>query len=54
MSDRFDEISKSLADKSVPRRESLRLLGAALAGALLSPLGTRTAWAGKDACIDRC
>jgi hypothetical protein len=39
MTHRFDEFSKSLAEKSVSRRGSLRLLGAALAGAILSPLG---------------
>jgi hypothetical protein len=55
MTDHFDEFSKSLADKSVPRRQSLRLLGAALAGALLSPLGVRTAWAGgRDPCKAFC
>jgi hypothetical protein len=41
----FDEFSKSLAE-SVPSRESLRRLGAVLAGAVLSPLGVGTAWAG--------
>jgi hypothetical protein len=46
----FDEFSKSLAE-SVPRRESLRRLGAVFAGAVLSPLGLGTAWAGKaDPC----
>ena len=40
----FDEFSKSLAE-SVPRRESLRRLGAVFAGAVLSPLGMGTAWA---------
>jgi hypothetical protein len=50
----FDEFSKSLAD-SVPRRESLRRLGAVFAGAVLSPLGLETAWAGKfDACNSFC
>ena len=42
----FDEFSKSLAE-SVPRRESLRRLGAVFAGAVLSPLGVGTAWAGR-------
>jgi len=51
MTHHWDEFSKSLAEKSVPRRESLRLLGAAMAGALLSPLGVGTAWAGG---WDRC
>jgi hypothetical protein len=46
----FDEFSKSLSE-SVPRRESLRRLGAAFAGAILSPLGLETAWAGK---VDPC
>ena len=51
----YDEFSMSLADKSVPRRQSLRLLGAALAGALLSPLGLGTAWAaGRDPCKAFC
>src|SRR5215207_1133621 len=55
MSHHWDEFSKSLAEKSVPRRESLRLLGAALAGALLSPLGLSTAWAGgRDPCKTFC
>ena len=46
----FDEFSKSLAE-SVPRRESLRRLGAVFAGAVLSPLGLGTAWAGRrDPC----
>ena len=34
----FDEFSKSLSEESVPRRESLRRLGAVFVGALLSPL----------------
>jgi hypothetical protein len=34
----FDELSKSLADESVPRRESLRRLGLVITGALLGPL----------------
>jgi hypothetical protein len=55
MSQQWDEFSKSLAEKSVPRRESLRLLGAALAGAMLGPLGLQTAWAGKrDPCKSFC
>jgi hypothetical protein len=41
MTHHWDEFSKSLADRFVPRRESLRLLGAAVAGALLGPLGAR-------------
>src|SRR4051794_36186534 len=48
----FDEFSKSL-DQSVPRRQSLRLLGAALAGAILNPWGA--AWAAKqDPCKAFC
>ena len=50
----FDEFSKSLAE-SVPRRESLRRLGAVFAGAVLSPLGLETAWAaGADPCKTFC
>ena len=50
----FDEFSKSLAD-SVPRRESLRRLGAVFAGSVLSPLGLGTAWAAKvDPCVAFC
>jgi hypothetical protein len=49
MSHQWDELSKSLAEESVPRRESLRLLGAALAGVVLSPLGLGTAWARRAA-----
>lgn len=41
----FDEFSKSLVE-SVPRRESLRRLGALFAGAVLSPLGMDSAWGG--------
>ncbi len=36
----FDELSKSLADESLPRRESLRRLGLLLTGAVLGPLAT--------------
>jgi hypothetical protein len=55
MTHHWDEFSKSLAEKSVPRRESLRLLGAALAGAILSPLAMGTAWAGgRDPCQAFC
>jgi hypothetical protein len=55
----FDEFSKSLAE-SVPRRESLRRLGAVFAGAVLGPLGLESAWAGakqrggKDPCESFC
>jgi hypothetical protein len=46
----FDEFSKSLADDSVARRESLRRLGAAFVGALLGPLvlGSDIALANPD------
>jgi hypothetical protein len=50
----FDEFSKSLSE-SLPRRESLRRLGAVFASAILSPLGLETAWAGKvDPCKTFC
>jgi hypothetical protein len=49
----WDEFSKSLAE-SVPRRETLRRLGAVFAGAVLSPLGLGTAWAGRDPCKVFC
>src|SRR5687768_13401007 len=50
----FDEFSKSLAE-SVPRRESLRRLGAVFAGAVLAPLGMGTAWAaGQSPCKTFC
>jgi len=50
----FDEFSKSLSE-SLPRRESLRRLGAVFAGAVLSPLGLPTAWAGRaDPCKAFC
>jgi len=55
----FDELSKSLSE-SVPRRESLRRLGAVFAGAVLSPLGLGTSWAdakprgGSDPCLAFC
>jgi stigma-specific protein Stig1 len=54
MSHHWDEFSKSLAEQSVPRRQTLRLLGAALVGALVGPLGARTAWAGVDQCKSFC
>ena len=49
MTHQWDDFSKSLAEGSTTRRESLRLLGAALAGAVLSPLGLGTARAAKQA-----
>ena len=48
--ERLDELSKLLA-KSVSRRESLRSIGAVLAGTVLSSLGVGTAWAARP---DRC
>jgi hypothetical protein len=45
MTHHWDEFSKSLA-QPLPRRESLRRLGMALAGVALSPLGLRTASGG--------
>jgi hypothetical protein len=50
MENLFDEFSKSLAE-SVPRRESLRRLGAVFAGAVLGPLGLQTAVAAVIALI---
>jgi hypothetical protein len=51
----FDDFSKSLAEEPVSRRETFRLFGAALAGALLGPLGLQTARAGPpDACTAFC
>lgn len=46
----FDEFSKSLVEESVPRRESLHRIGAALLGAVLAPLviGIETASASPD------
>src|SRR3954468_4477996 len=55
MTNRWDEFSKLLAEESSTRRESLRLLGAALAGAVLSPLGLGTArGAGRPRAGDPC
>ena len=55
MSDRWDDFSRSLAEGSATRRQSLRLLGAALAGAVLSHLGVGTArGAGKPRGVDPC
>src|SRR4051794_40573395 len=54
MTHEWDEISKLLAEP-VPRRESLRRIGFALAGVVLSPLGLNTAFAGgKDPCKSFC
>jgi hypothetical protein len=57
MTQHWDEFSKSLVAESVPRRESLRRLGFALAGAVLGPLGLKTASAGphqQDPCKTFC
>jgi len=55
MTHRFDDFSKSLAGTTVPRRQSLRLFGVAVAGALLGPLGLRTASAQSgDPCKAFC
>jgi hypothetical protein len=42
----FNGFSKSLPE-SMPRHESLRRLRVVLAGAVLSPLGLETVWAGR-------
>lgn len=53
MSHQWDDFSKSLAEDAIPRRQTLRLLGAAIAGAVFSPLAT--AWAaGPDPCKAFC
>jgi hypothetical protein len=50
----YDEVSKSLAG-SVSRRESLRRMGAALAGVALGQFGLGTAWAaGATTCKTFC
>jgi hypothetical protein len=50
----YDEVSKSLAG-SVSRRESLRRMGAVLAGAALGQFGMGTAWAAKaNPCKEFC
>jgi hypothetical protein len=54
MENLFDAFSKSLAE-SVSRRDTLRLLGAVFTGAVLTPLGLGTAWAGgPDPCKTFC
>ncbi|MFO1095351.1 MAG: hypothetical protein U0992_18905 [Planctomycetaceae bacterium] len=42
----FDELSKSLADESLPRRETVRRLGLALTAAVFAPLGIEYARGG--------
>jgi len=55
MSHDIDELSKALAEERIPRRESLRRLGAVLAGAILSPFALGTARAGpQDPCKAFC
>ena len=55
MTNHWDEFSKLLAEEPLPRRQSLRLLGAMVAGAALSPLGLRSAWGGRpDPCKAFC
>jgi hypothetical protein len=57
MTHRWDEFSKSLAEESVPRRETLRRLGAVFAGAALMPfslaLGAPKS-GGQNACKTFC
>ena len=47
MTQHWDEFSKSLADESLPRRETLRRLGLAITATVLSPLGSDYARAAK-------
>lgn len=55
MTHHWDELTKTLAEESLPRRESLRRIGFALAGVVLGPLGLQTALAGKqDPCKAFC
>jgi len=49
----YDEFSMSLA-APVPRRESLRRMGAVIAGMVLNPWGLGTVWAGGDPCRAFC
>ncbi len=54
MTHHWDELSKTLAEP-LPRRESLRRLGVVLTGAVLSPLGLDSAFAGNpDPCKAFC
>ena len=55
MSHQWDEFSKSLSEP-VPRRESLRRLGAVFAGAVLGSVGLKPAWAARttDPCKAFC
>jgi len=55
MSHHIDELAKSLADEPISRRDSFRLFGAALAGAILAPFAVGTARAGRpDLCKVFC
>jgi len=56
MSHHWDEFTKSLAEESLPRRESLRRLALVVAGAALSPFGLSAAWARgpQDPCKAFC
>lgn len=55
MASQWDKFLKSLAEETVPRRESLRRIAVVLGGAVLSPLGLGTAWArGSDLCRAYC
>lgn len=46
MTRQFDDLAKTLADESLPRRETLRRLGLAVTATILSPLGMQFARAG--------
>src|SRR5262245_36178870 len=54
MSHHIDELAKSLAEERIPRRHAFRLIGAALAGAILAPFALGTARAGLDPCKAFC
>jgi len=54
MSHRIDELARSLAEERIPRRQAFRLLGAALAGAILAPFAVGTARAGPNPCKAFC
>src|SRR5262245_37370782 len=54
MSHHIDELAKSLAEEPIPRRHAFRLFGAALAGAILGPLGLQSARADPDPCRAVC
>jgi len=57
MTHHWDEFSKALAEESVPRRETLRRLGAAFAGAALMPFSLALGapkTGGQDPCQSFC